>query len=234
MAFNLFKQKEVIENNDTEKNNNDIVDDFGIFMKQEKINENDLKILSFESNFEENICEEVNELNNIHQVNKVNSNVNHSINFDTSFSDNVNTTSNYQVQNESNIEPFVSNSNNIQKTEDIQSNDLASEYQDLNTNLSNINNFDYNPIMDNLDKSKNNIENSQDVNDVLSNLHNSNSSAPIQTDKITFNTENISNFYSENPITQISDVDPGYKRCPKCGQRMREDYKQCFVCGTMI
>ena len=39
------------------------------------------------------------------------------------------------------------------------------------------------------------------------------------------------------PVVQFSipttqDVAPGYKACPKCGQVMREDYKQCFVCGT--
>ena len=30
------------------------------------------------------------------------------------------------------------------------------------------------------------------------------------------------------------DVDPGYKRCPQCGQKIREDYKQCFICGKMF
>ena len=29
-------------------------------------------------------------------------------------------------------------------------------------------------------------------------------------------------------------VEPGFKRCPRCGQKLRDDYKQCFVCGTWL
>ena len=33
-------------------------------------------------------------------------------------------------------------------------------------------------------------------------------------------------------ISDQVQVEPGYKICPKCGQKMREDYRLCFVCGT--
>lgn len=32
----------------------------------------------------------------------------------------------------------------------------------------------------------------------------------------------------------FGDTEPGFKRCPKCGQKLRDDYKQCFVCGTWL
>ena len=44
--------------------------------------------------------------------------------------------------------------------------------------------------------------------------------------------EQLNNIPDTNLTSHITDVSPGFKRCPKCGQKMREDYKQCFVCGT--
>jgi len=33
-------------------------------------------------------------------------------------------------------------------------------------------------------------------------------------------------------ISDEIDVEPGFKICPKCGQKIRDDYRLCFVCGT--
>lgn len=33
-------------------------------------------------------------------------------------------------------------------------------------------------------------------------------------------------------ISDDIDVEPGFKICPKCGQKIRNDYRLCFVCGT--
>lgn len=33
-------------------------------------------------------------------------------------------------------------------------------------------------------------------------------------------------------ISDNIDVEPGFKICPKCGQKIRDDYRLCFVCGT--
>lgn len=33
-------------------------------------------------------------------------------------------------------------------------------------------------------------------------------------------------------ITDNVEVEPGFKICPKCGQKIRDDYRLCFVCGT--
>ena len=86
--------------------------------------------------------------------------------------------------------------------------------------------------MENINNIEETINESQDINVVLRNTYN-NSNSKKSNDILETNT--VQNF-SSTPIIenqyQNSDVDPGYRICPKCGQKIREDYKQCFVCGT--
>ncbi len=45
--------------------------------------------------------------------------------------------------------------------------------------------------------------------------------------------DNFSNLSNEDMLNiNTEPVEEGFRRCPKCGQKMREDYRQCFVCGT--
>lgn len=102
----------------------------------------------------------------------------------------------------------------------------------IESTISTPNSFDnlepgYNPIMDSLEQIPNSIQDSKDINDVMSNMFK-------KEEKV----DNINQVINNTPVNisnnQSNDVDPGYKRCPKCGQKIREDYQQCFVCGTML
>lgn len=46
------------------------------------------------------------------------------------------------------------------------------------------------------------------------------------------NTENKIEEEHKFIINDNIDVEPGFKICPKCGQKIRDDYRLCFVCGT--
>ncbi len=123
-------------------------------------------------------------------------------------------------------------SNNIEND-----NDVINNSQIELSNIQDINNYNYNPIIDSLENVQGSIENSQDINVALSNIYkttvlkedNNEQNISEQTKSIK-GTSNYNDVYIEDDIS----VDPGYKRCPKCGQIIREDYKECFVCGTKL
>lgn len=242
MAFDIFKKKEVIENSDIEKSNNDIVEDFGTYINNNVENNNgELNISSFESNFAENIGNQEPSISVPEQVDFSNPIIDtnssyHTYeeknyhNFDTSIATDTNE-DNFDIS-----KSIMSNNFNDKNTQDNNiPNNLPVVEDNFNSNL-NINDYDYNPIMDNLENEKNNIKNSQDINAVLSNLHKKNTNnTENQTQQIP---QNQSSSFIEKKVepipTYFDDVDPGYKKCPNCGQKMREDYKQCFACGTMF
>jgi len=224
MAFNLFKKKEVIKDINKDKVNNDIVEDFGNFIKN---NNNEIPISSFDSNFNEEIIN------------------NNSI---TTMPDIENTTLNIKenpiddmLMSQTNIDNNSTNfDNNVDITYNIGKNteeiEESNEIENNSTpDINNINNYDYNPIINNLEHVQNNIKNSQDINIALSNLHKS-KKTDIEQDLTILEDEINQDTTSIDMTSQYMDmsVDPGYKICPKCGQRIREDYKECFVCGTKL
>ena len=261
MAFNLFrkKEKEVI-NSDNNEPTNDILDDFGSFVDRKTTTgkaiieneENNQSISSFEMNFSENVSN--NSFNNDYSNNLNNTEpLNLSNNFEASYTEEINnelnTSSLNQVEVNSNIEtvqPFNPYLNNTETYDDIKNEDVEIDNQSiLNQNII------QNDTINNLNEISNNIKNSQDINVALSNLYgnkdNNNDTISLKNTsdekQDNYNIEpKIEENYSEPTISmpvyknpyQYSDVDPGYKLCPKCGQKIREDYKQCFVCGTVF
>ena len=240
MRFKLFKGKVVTEENDETKNN-DILDDFTAYERNKELEKNiDDTISSFQVNFSEGIDNKTN--------NNLDSNIsiskeeeNDSLNNLTfSYNDidekSSSDDSNYPGQTNTeiyNIEPFNPYINNMGTYDDF-NNQNEIEQEDTN----NQNTFDdyseHEPTID--------ISNSEDVNVALSNIYNQSvtdnkteDSKPIMENIV--NTSEKKNIVStpiyENPYKN-SITDPGYKICPKCGQKIREDYKQCFVCGTII
>lgn len=247
MAFNFFKKKEVIETNNEDKVNNDIVEDFGTFIKNTNTDNNDLTISSFDINFKEEINDERDLMTNPQPINTTNNISNISNSVDTSFNEeiasNMYTDSNIFpisnnsipiVENQTLINDWNSNLSDIYNTE---INDNIVTNSQVEDNIHNINNYNYNPIMDNLENVQDNIKSSQDVNVVLSNLYKTTEQKDNNTQQ-DIPTENHdiehTSIFGETSIQDTFDIDPGYKRCPKCGQKMQEDYKQCFVCGTMF
>jgi len=219
MAFDIFKKKEVIESSNTEKSDHDIVEDFGNYVQGE-INPNNLTLSSFENNFQELTNNDDDLIPDRAEINTNNEKINLNNNIDISYDSFV----------ENNNQAPISENDNIINESNI-------NYD--NQNIHNINNYDYNPIINNLENAQINIQNSQDVNEVLSNIHKQSNQEQLKYEEPTIvqndiNTKPVNHVPTIKEQYQYNDVDPGYKRCPKCGQRMREDYKQCFVCGMMI
>lgn len=96
-------------------------------------------------------------------------------------------------------------------------------------------------------------EESNTINQMVSNLLNQNKEEINNTNEVTLPTDNsvsveedidstkdldvkidnFSNLSNEEMLNiNTEPVEEGFRRCPKCGQKMREDYRQCFVCGT--
>lgn len=247
MKFNIFKrkEKEVITESDN-KQSNDIVEDFGSFMTKKALISNiETKkptISSFESNFTEEINNRESFENNYSQVEQ-NTNLNQT--FNESYSEGtienptyVNENTNYENQVEieqENISSFNPYLNIIETYSDLKENETLKPEEPLNDGLSinNINNINNTNEITNIEK---NINNSQDVNEVLTNIYkknNSNQIIPDENKNETIQEPTPSMPVYTNPYKN-SVTDPGYKICPKCGQKIREDYKQCFVCGTII
>ena len=270
MAFNFFKQKEVITDDKNNNNNNskDVIDDFEQFVNNnanndqifngsdKSINMNGQFNSSFTPSFNESIENTPNEqiFPNIENPYKTNNN---------------SSIVNNQVQNNTPIEPTISTNipNNTQQNETPVITNF-NPYQNNNTETYKVDNNkkeeefvmpditqyknNYNPIINELQNSNNNIQNSQDINTVLSNImgQKQQGSVDVQDNSDNINGNNTptwnNNFSNMNLNPQaetkeqvsspqaMPDVEPGYKRCPKCGQKIREDYKQCFVCGTMF
>jgi len=264
MAFNLFrkKEKEIINNDDDNTQVNDIVDDFGSFVgrktsldKSTIESENSSQsISSFETNFSENVSD--NNLNNdsYNNFNNIDENKLYN-NFETSYAEEINNNDlhtsnlNHEEVVNSNIEinqPFNPYLNNTETYDDVKNVPEKIDNQSIiNPNTT------QNTTITNLNEISNNIQNSQDINVALSNLYgnkdNNNDSVSLgNTSAEKQDNYNIEPKIEENhtestpslPVHknpyQYSDVDPGYKLCPKCGQKIREDYKQCFVCGTIF
>ncbi len=234
MAFNLFKrkEKEIIEDNNA-GNSKDIVSDFGNFVNNQmspNMNEKNT-ISSFDNNYNESITSEFE--NNL-KPNKV---VNISNNFESSYGENIdndnnnifptpNTLNNFQNNEERVVRNFNPYLNEVESDTSI---NIPKEQPKLEEQPNmEVLPKDYNPIMNDLEQIPNSIKNSQDINIAMSNImkkekeESLNDSSPNNNDNQTQTNINL------------NDVDPGYKRCPKCGQKIREDYKQCFVCGTMF
>ncbi|MBE6153178.1 MAG: zinc ribbon domain-containing protein [Firmicutes bacterium] len=205
MAFNFFKKKEEMEFQDS-KNKNDIIEDFGSSAEE-------YKITSFDSNFNEAINEE--ERNNtISDLELQDSKINEIKSFDTN-----------AVIEETNNENtnLIDENVQIDNTNEYNNNVNDNNYSPVN----NINNYEYNPIMDNMEQIQDNIKNSEDIGDALSKLHNKKSSNEEKKHKKVVNDVILH--------TNLDyDTDPGYKKCPKCGQKVREDYKECFMCGAKL
>ena len=234
MAFNLFKrrEKEIIEDNNA-GNSKDIVSDFGNFVNNQmspNMNEKNT-ISSFDNNYNESITSEFE--NNL-KPNKV---VNISNSFESSYGENIdndnnnifptpNTLNNFQNNEERVVRNFNPYLNEVESDTSI---NIPKEQPKLEEQPNmEVLPKDYNPIMNDLEQIPNSIKNSQDINIAMSNImkkekeESLNDSSPNNNDNQTQTNINL------------NDVDPGYKRCPKCGQKIREDYKQCFVCGTMF
>ena len=224
MGFNIFKRKEKeIISSDNANNSNDIVDDFSSFVESKtNINNTTQKnksdsIFSFDSNFSEGIGSsyEINDSNSIIDDNKK-ENLNN--NFQYSYNEEINENS-YE-----NLQSFIPYNNNLETYASINEEDI--EQPDVVEETNN------NNLVENINNIEETINESQDINVVLRNTYN-NSNSKKSNDILETNT--VQNF-SSTPIIenqyQNSDVDPGYRICPKCGQKIREDYKQCFVCGT--
>ena len=129
MAFDIFKKKEVIENSDNEKSNDDIVEDFGTYINNNiKNNSGELNISSFESNFVENVGNQESSTSIPEQVN-----------FSNSIID---TNSNYQTYEEKNYHNFDTsmttdtNEDNFDISKSIMSNSFNDE-NTLDNNTSN-------------------------------------------------------------------------------------------------
>ena len=254
MKFNIFKskEKEVIDANSTPKTN-DIVDDFGLYTEK-KANSgkaiierpSDVDISSFESSFTENIS--TTSSNTLYNDEQYYDRNNFEIPSDESISNNISIPDtspqeqilSYETQNINQFNPYLNN--NIGTYDEIRENkddeQASNVIQNDNTNYS----------VNQLDEITNNITKIEDVNIALSNIYNKDKQESIKYDynineqkdltRETYSEQNYSSNLSQIPVYDKpyldSDVDPGYKRCPKCGQKIREDYKQCFVCGTML
>lgn len=220
MAIDFFKKKDVM--NYIEKNNNDIVEDYGNF-----INNNESTIFSFDSNFNEDIGYNSEPIPSIEQINYSNDIV----------------SENNQIVESNDIYSDIQTEehNNFNDTE-IQTgfdpiDDIQPELNNNYNSVQNINNYDYNPIIDNMENAENNIKNSEDINVAFSNMYKNNKQKENKiTEKIQEQKED-DEYENNTPViieSDYTDVDPGYKKCPKCGQKIREDYKQCFNCGNMF
>ena len=254
MKFNLFKskEKEVIDTNSAAKVK-DIVDDFGSYVDK-KTNGGKAIIeqpsTGFISSFEQNFTENVGTTSN--NITYDNEQYYQSNNFETSYNENVSSDISisdttiqdqilsYENQNINPFNPYLNN--NIGTYDEIK----EAKANEQTSNI--IQNDNMNYSVKQFDEITSNIEKSEDVNVVLSNIYNKDKQESIKYD---YNINEQNDLTQENYVEQShsshisqmpvydnpymdSDIDPGYKRCPKCGQKIREDYKQCFVCGTML
>lgn len=241
MKFNIFKRKEKeIISGDNDLNSNDIVDDFGSFVSKkmsDQIETESAQISSFKNNYSEGIGnskEIITTSNNTQDEPKQNI----TNNFDSSYNDEITSvTYNDNISEEpiesfsDNIQAFNPYLNDMDKYSDLK------ETEEINQNPIN-NQNSYSTVTNDFNEVTNNIYKSEDVNVALSNIYNNSKAHNIEKEQVIL--DNVKTNTTQNvgttPIIENdyknSDVDPGYRICPKCGQKIREDYKQCFVCGS--
>ena len=155
MAIDFFKKKEVM--NDIEKNNNDIVEDYGNY-----INNNETTISSFDSNFNENIGYDNEPTQNMDQVNYSNA----VINENNQIIESNDLYNNVPMEEENHFNDAVIQ-NDHSSFEDVQITQSSNNFG----NAQNINNYDYNPIIDNMENAEHSIKNSEDINVAFSNMY---------------------------------------------------------------
>lgn len=225
MAFD--RKKEVIKNT-TKLERNDIIADFGMYSNSNNTNDENLNFSSFESNFKEEVSgipSLIEESSPVDIQNSIDS-------FTKSFDQNnsVITPANNNTLQENNI---IKNLNNpIEEINNVNiETDLPIQKNINEVNI--INNYDYNPIMNSIENIPKSIDNSEDINVALSNLDGLKS----KKEEIKFEREKpqsqFMNYDIDNNFEEF-DIEPGFIRCPKCGQKIREDYKECFICGTTL
>lgn len=239
MAFNVFKKKEVIKDNPESKNDKDIVQDFGELIKN---NSFDLETSEQEIQFNNNLQSEENITNTIEKqnmelyiFNTINKIQDVSNMFEISYDESVKTSNkelktsepiNNSIEIKSSFNDLKDEKNIPVKEEVVPENNIP-EYDNVN-----INNLNYNPIIDSLENVQKNIYNSEDVNIALSNIY----GTTVHKEEKEENEQSILNQVNNTPIIMSEDddidIEPGFRRCKKCNQKIREDYKECFVCGT--
>ena len=82
----------------------------------------------------------------------------------------------------------------------------------------------------------NNLQSNFSVNNTPFVNNNQTSVSPtIPYEKNTNDNQDLINLSKKRIHSNLFDEDEtGYRRCPKCNQKLREDYKMCFVCGTWL
>ena len=198
----LFKKKEVI--NDTKKiEANDVVSDYGLYINNNTNDNGNLNFSSFESNFNE----DYDEMPNLIEKSSTN-----------------------EIQNS--VDLFTNQNNDVElpiNTNVVEENTNEQLYKPIND----INNdYNFNPIMNNIENIPKNIENSRDINDALSELNGLKPKDEIEFEKERLESQ-FMNYDIDNNFEEF-DVEPGFIRCPVCGQKIREDYKECFMCGAKL